>query len=206
MKILLKELISSYFVIHYHKLTILQAHQYGISMVYLAYRGYLKSWKIKYPGFHSKFEDRYKSISFQPLTEASYEKSWKRWIYVACWDLFFLFLLTVYPLPISSFILLTMDKLVKNWRSTEENSYLWTFNVLEIIKANICNSAHIESTLINSEEWSLNLAFARNTSLGLNSYYNQHGKTQLLHRLVLVLQISTFRITCYINCKSRIFC
>lgn len=73
-KILLKELISSCFVIHSHKLTILQAHQYGISRVYLACWGYLRCRKVKYSG---KFEDLYKSIHFQPVRETSSEKKLK---------------------------------------------------------------------------------------------------------------------------------
>lgn len=41
--------------------------------------------------------------------------------------------------------------------------------MLEIIKADICNSGHVQGTLINSQERCLYLAFATNTSFGLNS-------------------------------------
>lgn len=169
MKILFKELISSYFVICYHKLAALQAHQHGISRVFLAYWGYLRSRKVKYSGFHAKFEDQYRSIPFQPLTQTSSSEKSGKMDLSSTLGLYSLFLLIVYPLPISSFSLLITDKLVNNWRSTEQSSCLWTFKMHEIIKANICHSAHVQGTLINSQEWSLNPAFARNTSLGLNS-------------------------------------
>lgn len=173
MKIFLKELISRYFVICYHKLTTLQAHQYKGLLGLLRLSKIRESEILRFP--FKVWGSIYKHFFSATNRDVIWEKlkdGFKR----HTGTLFSLFLWIVYPLPICSFNLLTINKLVNNWRSTEESSYLWTFKMLEIIKANICNSAHVQGTLFNSQERSLNLAFAKENFL----WVEQHITTYMV--------------------------